>query len=91
MGDVEFFYYFVESENNPAADPLLLYLNGGPGCCSLNGFLFHIGKIIDIHSSTSKIMENLLDFQVNILSRNRSSIFFAKQSLLLGSVYQIEW
>ncbi|KAJ0077880.1 hypothetical protein Patl1_37347 [Pistacia atlantica] len=45
VGDVEFFYYFVESEKNPAADPLLLYLNGGPGCSGLNGFLFQIGPL----------------------------------------------
>lgn len=43
MGDVEFFYYFIESEGSPGADPLLLYYNGGPGCSGLNGFLYQIG------------------------------------------------
>ena len=45
VGEVEFFYYFVESEGNPGADPLLLYINGGPGCSALNGFLYQIGMI----------------------------------------------
>ncbi|XP_012093160.2 serine carboxypeptidase-like 7 [Jatropha curcas] len=53
VGDIEFFYYFVHSENNPAADPLLLYLNGGPGCSGLNGFFYQIGPLkFDIHNYT---------------------------------------
>ncbi|XP_004289769.1 PREDICTED: serine carboxypeptidase-like 18 [Fragaria vesca subsp. vesca] len=45
VDDIEFFYYFVESEGNPAADPVLLYLNGGPGCSGLNGFFYQIGPL----------------------------------------------
>lgn len=29
------FYYFVEAEADPASKPLVLWLNGGPGCSSL--------------------------------------------------------
>lgn len=29
------FYYFVEAELDPASKPLVLWLNGGPGCSSL--------------------------------------------------------
>ncbi|KAG5072098.1 hypothetical protein JHK86_007309 [Glycine max] len=29
------FYYFVEAETNPASKPLVLWLNGGPGCTSV--------------------------------------------------------
>ncbi|XP_076937645.1 serine carboxypeptidase-like 46 [Bidens hawaiensis] len=29
------FYYFVEAEVDPVSKPLVLWLNGGPGCSSL--------------------------------------------------------
>ncbi|XLR54288.1 hypothetical protein S83_004960, partial [Arachis hypogaea] len=43
--DMQVFYYFVKSENDPKNDPLLLWLTGGPGCSSISGFVFQIGPV----------------------------------------------
>ncbi|KAK7303059.1 hypothetical protein RJT34_13958 [Clitoria ternatea] len=44
--DVQVFYYFVESENNPNEDPLMLWLTGGPGCSAFSGLALEIGPLI---------------------------------------------
>ena len=37
------FYWFVESQRNPSKDPVLVWMNGGPGASSLMGFFTEHG------------------------------------------------
>ncbi|XP_074291750.1 serine carboxypeptidase-like 19 isoform X2 [Silene latifolia] len=41
--ELQLFYYFVESENNPKEDPILLWLPGGPHCSGMSALLYEIG------------------------------------------------
>ncbi|RLN95138.1 hypothetical protein BBJ28_00024867 [Nothophytophthora sp. Chile5] len=40
------FYWYAESKRSPASDPVVLWLNGGPGCASTNGFFTENGPFV---------------------------------------------
>ncbi|KAJ6614660.1 carboxypeptidase C [Mycena sp. CBHHK59/15] len=74
--DKHLFFWFFESRNSPSTDPLVLWLNGGPGCSSSTGLLFELGPCsianeglnttFNKHSWTSNANVIFLDQPVNV-------------------------
>ena len=50
--DKNLFYWYHESTTDAASKPLVLWLNGGPGCSSLGGMFTELGKDSRHHSPT---------------------------------------
>lgn len=81
------FYYFVESEGNPAKDPLVLWLNGGPGCSSFDGFVYEHGPF---HFKSAGKDGCLPELQLNPYSWSKvSSIIYLDSPAGVGLSYSV--
>lgn len=46
-------YWLVESENDPLHDPTVIWFNGGPGCSSMDGFVYEQGPFEISHDGST--------------------------------------
>ncbi|POS82751.1 hypothetical protein EPUL_005019, partial [Erysiphe pulchra] len=77
--DKHLFYWFFESRNDPKNDPIILWLNGGPGCSSLIGLFAELGP--------ASVNENLT-LTHNPFSWNaNASVIFLDQPVNVGYSY----
>lgn len=91
-GDKHFFYWFFESRNDPLNDPVILWLNGGPGCSSMTGLFFELGPssigkdlkpIYNPFSWNSNASVVFLDEPVNVgYSHSSSRVFSSKDAAI---------
>ncbi|CAG8609726.1 3073_t:CDS:2, partial [Dentiscutata heterogama] len=74
------FFWFFESRNKPHKDPIVLWLNGGPGCSSLNGLYYELGPC-SINPGGNSTTFNPYSWI------NNSSIIFLDQPTYTGYSY----
>lgn len=54
MGSTKFLHYmFLESQNDPINDPIVVWFNGGPGCSSMLGFMQEHGPYVIENGATT--------------------------------------
>lgn len=61
------FYWYAESQHQPAEDPIVLWLNGGPGCSSLGGFFTENGPFVVQRDLSIQLNQYAWNRKVNML------------------------
>ncbi|KAL9586049.1 MAG: hypothetical protein Q9212_001139 [Teloschistes hypoglaucus] len=77
--DKHLFYWFFESRNDPENDPVVLWINGGPGCSSLTGLFLELGPAF--------IDEDLNVVQNPYSWNSNASVIFLDQPVNTGFSY----
>ncbi|CAK9442337.1 uncharacterized protein LODBEIA_P60800 [Lodderomyces beijingensis] len=77
--DKHFFFWAFESRNDPKRDPVILWLNGGPGCSSATGLFFELGP--------SSINKSLQPVHNPYSWNNNATVIFLDQPVNVGYSY----
>uniref|UniRef100_A0A8R1DZS5 Carboxypeptidase n=1 Tax=Caenorhabditis japonica TaxID=281687 RepID=A0A8R1DZS5_CAEJA len=75
------FYWFVESQSDPVADPVVLWLNGGPGCSSLGGFFTELGPFHPNDDGGQTLYENVFSWN------KKANVIFLEAPVGVGFSY----
>ncbi|KAG1047184.1 hypothetical protein G6F43_010356 [Rhizopus delemar] len=78
--DDHFFFYFTASRSNPQKDPLVLWLNGGPGCSSMMGLWMELGPCL-VNEDGNGTKRNPYSWN------NAANILFLDQPVNVGYSY----
>eukprot|EP01084_Bolivina_argentea_P313985 543808_1 len=75
------FYWLTQSQHDPDNDPLVLWLNGGPGCSSLYGLFYELGPF---HVNENGSLYDTSKYSWN----NNANILFLETPICVGFSYQ---
>lgn len=79
--DKSLFFYFFESRNKPKEDPVLMWINGGPGCSSSMGLFMELGPCAVADGEPKSVN----DTKVNPWSWNKeANVFFLDEPVGVG-------
>lgn len=81
------FYWFFESRSNPATDPVVLWMTGGPGCSGLVALFKENGPYTVARNASGHV-----DFVNNPYSwSNNATLIFVDQPVGTGMSYDDSW
>ncbi|WWC99367.1 hypothetical protein V866_006268 [Kwoniella sp. B9012] len=76
----DLFFYFFESRSKPKEDPVVMWINGGPGCSSALGLFMELGPC-----SVSDDPKSVNDTKVNPHAWNdKANVFFLDEPIGVG-------
>eukprot|EP00927_Polykrikos_kofoidii_P076899 TRINITY_DN73912_c0_g1_i1.p1 TRINITY_DN73912_c0_g1~~TRINITY_DN73912_c0_g1_i1.p1 ORF type:complete len:579 (-),score=71.91 TRINITY_DN73912_c0_g1_i1:14-1750(-) len=86
-----YFFWLLESRREPTIDPLLMWLNGGPGCSSISGLLTENGPCrLDAHGKSTVNNPYSWTDRANVIWVDQpSAVGFSSGPAYVGSENQV--